>query len=99
MRGIGDHAHRRVQATLEAGIANRDHRRVYSRVVVYESEDGSGLRARPSGAQGSGILTAAAAANGFAICPEHLERLDPGAQVTVEMLDWDAPPTGLDPTR
>ncbi len=99
MRGIGDHAHRRVQATLDAGIANRDHRRVYSRVVVYESEDGSGLRARPSGAQGSGILTAAAAANGFAICPEHLERLDPGDQVTVEMLDWDAPPTGLDPTR
>ena len=35
-----------------------------------------------------GVLTAAAAANGLAICPEDSDGLAPGDMATVQMLDW-----------
>ena len=76
-----------VQAVLDDPVNNYDGRRVYARVVVYEAEDGT-LRARSTGTQSSGALTSMAAANGLAICPDDVARIEAGELVTVEMLDW-----------
>ena len=91
MSGRGESKRRTVQAKLDGPITNRDRRRVYARVVVYRSEDGSGYRARPSGGQGSGLLTTMARANGLAICPEDSPGLKADDQATVMLLDWSTP--------
>ncbi|MDP6822132.1 MAG: molybdopterin molybdotransferase MoeA [Dehalococcoidia bacterium] len=77
-----------VEAVLEDPIRNPDHRRVFARVEVYIDRETGDYRARLSGSQGSGVLTAAAAANGLAICPEDSDGLKPGDVATVQMLDW-----------
>ncbi|NQW16967.1 MAG: molybdopterin molybdotransferase MoeA [Chloroflexi bacterium] len=77
-----------IQATLDDPIRNPDHRRVFARVQVYADVKTGGYRAKLSGSQGSGVLTAAAAANGFAICPEDSDGLVSGDTATVQMLDW-----------
>ena len=77
-----------VQATLDDPIRNPDRRRVFARVQVYIDDEDGGYRARLSGSQGSGVLTAAAAANGLAICPEDRDGLAPGDTANVQMLDW-----------
>jgi molybdopterin biosynthesis enzyme len=61
---------------------------VFARVEVYIDRETGDYRARLSGSQGSGVLTAAAAANGLAICPEDSDGLKPGDVATVQMLDW-----------
>jgi molybdopterin molybdotransferase len=91
MAGCGDVERPTVQATLDAPISNSDGRRVYARVIVYRSEDGKGYRARPSGGQGSGVLTTMARANGLAICPEESTGLKAGDTATVMLLDWAQP--------
>ncbi len=77
-----------VQAVLDDPIRNPDHRRVFARVQVDLDEEAGGYRAKLSGSQGSGVLTAAAAANGLAICPEDSDGLKPGDIAAVQMLDW-----------
>jgi molybdopterin molybdotransferase len=76
-----------VTAVLDDPVHNYDGRRVYARVVVYRSDDGT-LRARSTGTQSSGALSSMAAANGLAICPDDVAKIDAGQKVTVEMLDW-----------
>ena len=76
-----------VQAVLDDPVHNFDGRRVYARVVVYQAEDGV-LHARSTGTQSSGALTSMAFANGLAICPDDVGKIDAGETVTVEMLDW-----------
>ncbi len=76
-----------VQAVLEGPIVNADGRRVYARVVVTR-RDGR-YYARPTGPQGSHIITSMARANGLAVCPEDVPRMDKGQVVQVEMLDWN----------
>jgi molybdopterin molybdotransferase len=76
-----------VQAVLDDPITNHDGRRVYARVAVYR-DSGGAYRARTTGTQSSGALTSMALANGLAICPEDIARLEPGDVATVEMLDW-----------
>jgi len=44
--------------------------------------------ARPTGPQGSGILTSMTLANGLAIVPEDKIRVEAGDTVQVMMLDW-----------
>lgn len=88
MSGRGEIERPTVQATLDAPISNSDGRRVYARVIVYRPEDGKGYRAKPSGGQGSGVLTTMARANGLAICPEDCPGLKAGDIATVMMLDW-----------
>ncbi len=77
-----------VEAILEDPIRNPDRRRVFARVQVRADSETGGYRAKLSGSQGSGVLTAAAAANGLAICPEDCDGLKPGDMATVQMLDW-----------
>lgn len=72
-------------AVLDDPIENEDGRRVYARAHVYRGDDGR-MHARLSGPQGSNILTAMARANGLAICPEDVKRLEAGDETRVELL-------------
>lgn len=76
-----------ITAVLEGeALHNTDGRRLFARVWV-EWRDGS-FYARPTGHQGSHVLTSMARANGLAICPEDRTRVEPGQPVSVVMLDW-----------
>jgi len=75
-----------IQAVLRDPIVNDDGRRVYARTIITK-EDGT-YYASLTGPQGSNILTSLAAANGLAICPANVARLEPGESVQVQMLDW-----------
>ena len=77
-----------LMAVLDDPIENEDGRRVYARAHVYRGDDGR-MHARLSGPQGSNILTAMARANGLAICPEDVTRLEAGDETRVELLGED----------
>ena len=80
-----------VEALVEEAIVNTDGRRVFARVTL---EDRNGvLYARPTGAQGSNLLTSMVLAQGLAICPEQVPEVSAGKKVVVQLLDW------LEPTR
>ncbi len=74
-----------ITAVLDDPIHNEDGRRVYARAHVYRADDGR-MHARLSGPQGSNILTAMARANGLAICPEDVTRLEAGDETRIELL-------------
>ncbi|MDE2815595.1 MAG: molybdopterin molybdotransferase MoeA [Chloroflexota bacterium] len=61
-------------------------RRQFVRVIV--ERDDHGYTARLTGEQGSQLLTSLAKANGLAIISEHVDYVEPGSEVTVQMLDW-----------
>ena len=76
-----------IKAVLEGPIYNNDDRRVFARVEV--TKRGDTYYAKPTGPQGSNILTSMARANGLAICPEEVPELQPTETVSVKMLDWN----------
>jgi molybdopterin molybdotransferase len=76
-----------IEAVIEEPIVNSDGRRVFTRVVV-EKHNGQ-YYARPTGPQGSGILTSMSLANGLAIVPEDKPGVAAGDVVQVMMLDWN----------
>ena len=75
-----------VRATLEGSLGHLDGRRFYARVIVERMSDGSFV-ARPSGSQGSNVLTALAIANGLLVVPEGRTSLDPDEKLDVELLE------------
>ncbi|MBM3939790.1 MAG: molybdopterin molybdotransferase MoeA [SAR202 cluster bacterium] len=75
-----------VQAVLDAQVTNPDGRRVFARVML--ERRGGMLHARPTGAQGSNLLTSMVLAHGLAICHEDTPRREAGETVTVHVLDW-----------
>ncbi len=75
-----------IQALIEGAVKNTDGRRIYTRVIV--TKRGGQYHARPTGPQGSGILTSMAKANGLAIIPENSKGVKAGDMVQVQMLDW-----------
>lgn len=75
-----------ISAVLDEPILNTDNRRVYARAVV-RRQNGA-YHAELTGDQSSNLLTSMARANGLAICPEDLPRIDAGEVVDVQMLDW-----------
>ena len=77
---------RRVRAVLQDRIQNHDGRRVYARVSVTQDAQG-GWQARSAGGQGSHVLSALAAANGLAICPEDMASIEPGETCDVIFLE------------
>ncbi len=87
MLGRTDLAKPTIRAELKGPIVNFDGRRVFARVRVTR-RNGS-YYATPTGPQGSNILTSMARANGLAICPEDLPRMEEGQIVDVKMLDWN----------
>ena len=74
-----------INARLLDGIENHG-RRQFVRVIV--ERDDHGYTARLTGEQGSQLLTSLAKADGLAIISEHVDYVDPGSEVTVQMLDW-----------
>ncbi len=87
MLGKKEFAKPTIKARSEDRIANRDGRRVFARVRVTK-RDGQYF-ARLVGPQGSGILTSMAQANGLMIVPEDKAAIEAGAEVQVQMLDWN----------
>lgn len=76
-----------VRARLAVPIANRGGRCHFVRALVTAGPDGPVVR--PTGEQGSGVLTALTRANGLLVVPDGVEHLDEGALVDVEMLHWE----------
>ena len=76
-----------IEAVLEGPIYNVDQRRVFARVSVAK-RDGK-YYANPTGPQGSNILTSMSKANGLAICPEDVPKMEPGQTLKIQMLDWN----------
>ena len=74
-----------VRARLLDGMENHG-RRQFVRVIV--ERDDHGYTARLTGEQGSQLLTSLAKADGLAIISEHQDYVEPGSEVTVQMLDW-----------
>lgn len=75
-----------VEARLLEAVENRGQRRHFARVVVRRGADG-GWEARPAGAQGAGVLTSLARANGLLVVPERLDEAAPGMRLPVLLLD------------
>jgi molybdopterin molybdotransferase len=84
MLGRTEFARPTVRAVLQGDVKNNSQRRNIIRVVV-EKRDG-GFIARSTGAQGSGILTSIARANGFLVVPEDVSLVRAGELVEVQML-------------
>ena len=74
-----------VEATFVDGLARKDDRRHYLRVIV--ERKGGEYMARLTGEQGSGILSSVAKANGLAIVSEDATSVAPGTRLPVMMLD------------
>ncbi len=74
-----------INARLLDGIENHG-RRQFVRVII--ERDDHGYTARLTGEQGSQLLTSLAKADGLAIISEHIDYVEPGSEVTVQMLDW-----------
>lgn len=74
-----------IEATLAADVHNEDGRRFYVRAWI-ERCDGAYL-ARPTGPQGSHMLTSMSAANGLVVIPEGMYLVPAGASVRALLLD------------
>ena len=77
-----------VQAAFQEKFSKRNDRRHFLRGVL--SREGNELKVRTTGDQGSGILTSMVKANCLIDVPEHVERLNPGDKVDVQVLSPDA---------
>ncbi|MFC1915250.1 gephyrin-like molybdotransferase Glp [Chloroflexota bacterium] len=76
-----------IKAVLEEPVVNTDDRRVYTRAIV--EKRGDQYFARPTGPQGSGILTSMNLANGLVIVPEDKAEIKAREVAQVIMLDWN----------
>jgi len=84
MRGIFKYSRPVICAAIDQEIVNDDARRIFVRVHVTRTEDG--WKASVNRAQGSGILTSMAGANGLAIVPEDCPLARPGDILKVQLL-------------
>jgi molybdopterin molybdotransferase len=76
-----------IRAISEDRIENvGDRRAFYARCIV--TDRNGTYYARLTGAQGSGMLTSMAMANGLAMIPADVDVVEPGEQIDVLMLDW-----------
>jgi molybdopterin molybdotransferase len=75
-------------ATLLDRIENRGRRRHYVRAQVEFGSDGE-YTVRAPGDQGAGVLTSLTRSNGLLVIPEGIEVAEPGARLSVQMIDWE----------
>lgn len=73
-----------VQAVFQEKFSKRPDRRHFLRGIL--TREAGVLKVRTTGDQGSGILTSMVKANGLIDVPEHVERLNPGDIVDVQVL-------------
>ena len=86
MMGKTELAKPTIEAVLDEPIYNNDGRRVYARAIITRQNDT--YHVKLTGDQGSNLLTSMARANGLAICPEDVQKMEAGDKVQVQMLDW-----------
>ena len=86
MRGIHDYSRFVIKAILQDTIDNYDGRRIYARGIVKKIENE--YHVSLTGSQQSNLLTSMSKANGLVVCPEDVSRLEIGAIVRVEMINW-----------
>ncbi len=79
-----------VRAVSVERIRNTDGRRFFARCHVDQDAEGH-WTARLTGPQGSGVLTSMSLANGYAICPEDIEAIEPGEECDVILVDRERP--------
>ena len=73
-----------VTAVLDEAVRSPEHKVSFLRVALHRADDG--WRARPTGAQGSGLLTSVVAADGLAEIPADRTSVDAGEPVVVHLL-------------
>jgi molybdopterin molybdotransferase len=81
------------EATLTRKIASEPGTRTFARVRLEDGDDGDSdnqLRAEPTRASGSGVLSSVALADGWVVVPESQEGIDAGATVAVQ--SWEGLP-------
>jgi molybdopterin molybdotransferase len=76
-----------IRARLAETVDNRGGRQHYIRALVTPGTDLPLVR--PTGEQGSGVLTALIRANALLVVPDGTEQLPEGTLVDVEMLHWE----------
>ncbi len=86
MMGKTELAKPTIEAVLDEPIYNNDGRRVYARAII--TRQNGTYHVKLTGDQGSNLLTSMARANGLAICPEDVQKMEAGDKVQVQMLDW-----------
>lgn len=86
MQGRTDHRRPLVCARATEAIPGDWRRRTYARVLVWQR--GGQFFCRPTGAQGSGIMSSLAKADALAVIPEGCEEVAPGQSVQIQMLAW-----------
>jgi molybdopterin molybdotransferase len=74
----------------EERIRNTDGRRFYARGHCEQDAEGR-WTVRLTGPQGSGVLTSMSLANGYAVCPEDRESIEPGEECDVILVDREQP--------
>jgi len=84
LQGRRDVARPTVTAAAGEPLTAPPHKRGYTRVRL--SRDDGRWIARPTGAQGSHLITSIARADGLAVVPEDVTEIAPGEQVTVQLL-------------
>jgi molybdopterin molybdotransferase len=84
MQGRVDLNRPRIRATLEEDVRSPEHKVSFLRVTLTRSQDG--WRARTTGAQGSGILSSVARADGLAEIPADRTSVPAGERVLVHLL-------------
>lgn len=85
LQGRNDLNRPRVTAVLDEPVRSPAHKVSFLRVVLHRSDDGV-WRARPTGAQGSGILRSVVLADGLAEVPAERTEVPAGEQLIVHLL-------------
>ncbi|MFI5291529.1 MAG: molybdopterin molybdenumtransferase MoeA, partial [Candidatus Limnocylindrales bacterium] len=77
-----------VRARLSSALTSAKDRRAFLRVALRpDTSNGTGWLASSAGGQGSHVISALATADGLAIIPEGVDRLEAGAEVEVWRLE------------
>ena len=97
MSGCRSYGRPVVQALFQERFSKRGDRRHFLRGILTR-EDGV-LKVRTTGDQGSGILTSMVKANCLIDVPVEVERLNPGDDVTVQLLNGEAWPSTTEQTH
>ena len=86
MTGASRHFRPRLPGVMASAVRSTEEREEFVRVTT-EQVAGE-WTARPSGGQGSHVLSALAAADAFAVIPSGVAQVDAGAVVELEMFRW-----------
>lgn len=91
LQGRSDDGRLRLTAVADQAIRSSAHKVEFVRMTLSHGQDGS-LRARPTGAQGSGVLRSMVDADGLAVVPVGCGRVEAGQPLAVDLIGGVSPP-------